>query len=37
MVNHISIVGLGFAILLNFLAIFRESPKLKNLPAGFIF
>ena len=35
MVNHISIVGLGFAILLNFLAIFRESPELKKLSCWF--
>jgi uncharacterized membrane protein len=35
MFNHLPIVGLGFAILLNLLAIIRQSMELKNLSCWF--
>lgn len=35
MFNHLPIVGLGFAILLNFLAVFGKSPEVKKLSCWF--
>jgi uncharacterized membrane protein len=35
MVNHLSLVGLGFAIALNLFAIFRKNPELKKLSCWF--
>ena len=35
MFNHLPIVGLGFAILLNLLAIIRKSEELRNLSCWF--
>lgn len=35
MFNHLSIIGLGFAILLNVIAIFWKSPEIKKYSFGF--